>query len=90
MIAFCQDRLRRLPAEILDLIAEAIGCARYLVVLGESRRLIEELRRNPHRHNQYMVIDLNHIDGIIEEVMSSTIGCRMCSFSRISCRDGRP
>lgn len=90
MIAFVRIGSEDSPAEILNLIAEAIGCSRYLVVLGESRRLIEDLRRNTHRNNPYMVIDLNQVDGILEEVMSSTIGCRMCSFSRISCRDGRP
>ncbi|KAL5359888.1 hypothetical protein BJX96DRAFT_174774 [Aspergillus floccosus] len=61
---FCQDRLRGLPAEILDLTAEAIGWCSYLVVLGESRRLIEELRRNPHRRDQFVVVDLNQdVDG---------------------------
>lgn len=71
---FSQDRLRRLPAEILDLIAEAVGRCRYLVVLGESRRLIEELRRNPHRHNPYLVVDLN------QDVYIKTVEFRGCSY----------
>lgn len=41
---FRQDLLKRLPVEILTMIAELLTPCWYLTVLGETRRLIEHLR----------------------------------------------
>ncbi|KAL4939219.1 hypothetical protein BDV06DRAFT_199330 [Aspergillus oleicola] len=41
--AFSQGLLKRFPAEIQLAIAELIGSPWYLIVLGETRRLLEEL-----------------------------------------------
>lgn len=42
--SFRQDLLRQLPMELLTMILKYIGLCRYLIVLGESRRLMGQLR----------------------------------------------
>ena len=44
--SFRRDLLEKLPAEILTMISEFIAPCWYLIVLGETRRLIENLRRS--------------------------------------------
>lgn len=43
--SFRQELLRNLPGEILEMILDKIGSCSYLVVLGETRRLIGEMLR---------------------------------------------
>ncbi|KAL4808050.1 hypothetical protein BDV18DRAFT_158168 [Aspergillus unguis] len=43
---FKQDLLMRFPMEITSMITEFIGPLWYLIVLGETRRLLQTLRRN--------------------------------------------
>ncbi|PWY67610.1 hypothetical protein BO94DRAFT_612015 [Aspergillus sclerotioniger CBS 115572] len=53
---FSQDLLRKLPPEILILIAEMIGPCWYLTVLGEHRRLLQHMKQN--RNIQCTQLDL--------------------------------
>jgi hypothetical protein len=42
--SFRQDLLGKVPVEVLTMILKYIGPCRYLIVLGESRRLIDQWR----------------------------------------------
>ena len=54
---FSQEFLRRFPEEILDMIAEFIGPCQYLIVLGESRRLIDKVR-GPSEYNDVLNLSI--------------------------------
>ena len=57
--SFSQKKLLRLPAEILDMIARFIGDCAYLVVLGQTRRLIGTLREGRGAPVASMPVDLS-------------------------------
>jgi hypothetical protein len=57
--SFSQEKLLRLPAEILDMIARFIGDCAYLVVLGQTRRLMGTLREGRGAPVTSMPVDLS-------------------------------
>lgn len=76
---FSQEKLLRLPAEILDMIARFIGDCAYLVVLGETRRLMGTLKEGRGAPVVSMPVRLS------TQVYSSEVIFRNTSYlSRIS------
>jgi hypothetical protein len=57
--SFSQEKLLRLPAEVLDMIARFIGDCAYLVVLGQTRRLVGTLQEGRGAPVTGMPVDLS-------------------------------
>ena len=58
---FSQALLRRLPEEILRTILEYVGKCRYLMVLGETRRLFDQWRISCDNYRHERVSASNHV-----------------------------
>jgi hypothetical protein len=77
--SFSQEKLLRLPAEILDMIARFIGDCAYLVVLGQTRRLMGTLQEGRGAPVARMPVDLS------SQVYTSEVLFQNASYlSRIS------
>lgn len=77
--SFSQEKLLRLPVEILDMIARFIGDCVYLVVLGQTRRLMGTLQEGRGAPVARMPVDLS------SQVYTSEVLFQNASYlSRIS------
>lgn len=78
--SFSQALLRRLPPELYQMIIENIGTCSYLIVLGESRRLIDMVRRQV-----YSIGDVQTRFLVTSPIFASKLNFRNKSyFSQIS------
>lgn len=81
--SFKLELLRGFPGEILDMILDFIGPCSYLIVLGESRRLIDEMLRRPNPASER--VDLS------KDIFISRIKYQGISYisrvSNISCKE---